>query len=369
MPNDDEPAIVFEGDLSMAGHLKSLLEGRGIPAFLLNEFTSTLGDMAPGGVRLAVAQRDLLQARAVVNELLEAKHADSGATSTPRRPGFALGPVALCLAVALIIGMAVLWPRRAIQWPARLRQVDELARAGKDREAIEIAWEALRAVEASDRASNQATDACLDWLTALYDRQSDYQASEPLYARLVALRRRRFDSDHPLLADALFGLAAVHYYTGKYDQALKEYQEVVAIRSRTFKAVHPDLISAREALQNILMELGRFPEAEEQALAVLSAQETRFPSGGPAVERGVYGLALLAELQGRYETAMAFYERELRMKQGRLGSEHPGTTALLVDYAHVLRLAGKDEQAASVEQKIQALWAQQRSEYGAAGAE
>ena len=74
MTDEGELVVVLNGDTIEADLIKGLLEQAGIEAFLYNELAPSLTGLVGGPVQVAVAQRDLAEAQA----LLQARSEDPG---------------------------------------------------------------------------------------------------------------------------------------------------------------------------------------------------------------------------------------------------------------------------------------------------
>ncbi len=70
---------------------------------------------------------------------------------------------------------------------------------------------------------------------------------------------------------------------------------------------------------------------------------------------GLNDLALLYNSQGRYGEAEPLYQRSLAIDEKALGPEHPNVATALENYAALLRETGRDDGAAEMENRANAI--------------
>jgi tetratricopeptide (TPR) repeat protein len=73
------------------------------------------------------------------------------------------------------------------------------------------------------------------------------------------------------------------------------------------------------------------------------------------VAQSLNNLALLYRVQGQYGKAEPLYQRALAIWEKALGPEHPHLATGLENYAVLLRAIGRQEEAATMEARAQAI--------------
>ena len=68
----------------------------------------------------------------------------------------------------------------------------------------------------------------------------DYTKSQPLYQKIIEIRRRTLGEDHPDYAVSLNSLAIMYYEMEATLKLKPLYQKIIEIRRRTLGEDHPD---------------------------------------------------------------------------------------------------------------------------------
>jgi hypothetical protein len=71
-------------------------------------------------------------------------------------------------------------------------------------------------------------------------------------------------------------------------------------------------------------------------------------------------LALLYKEQRKYDQAELIYQRGLAIREQTVKLEHPKVAEILVNYADLLRMTGRESEAAKLEERVQAIRAKQK---------
>jgi tetratricopeptide (TPR) repeat protein len=128
-----------------------------------------------------------------------------------------------------------------------------------------------------------------------------------LFQRALAIREQQLGPDHPHTASSLNNLAELYRAQGKYEQAEPLFQRALAILEQQLGPDHPDT-----------------------ALSV-------------------WYLAVLSERQQQYEQAASLYQRALSIDEHALGPLHPTTQHIRANYTRLLRMMGRDAEAAALD--------------------
>ena len=188
----------------------------------------------------------------------------------------------------------------------------------------------LRSLEPSEglRTANY-----LDARAALRARADAHDEARALYARVLAIRERLLDPDHPDVAAAYHELANIDGIQGGSEAALTSYARALAIRERT---LGPDSVEVAGTCHNMAilhLELGRHAEAlaaEERALALL---ERARGSDHPSVGTCLNTLGNIRRGMGAPAEARALYTRAMDILTRKLGPDHSFVATSLYNLA------------------------------------
>lgn len=98
------------------------------------------------------------------------------------------------------------------------------------------------------------------------------------------------------------------------------------------------------------MAANKHAEAEELFRLALTEAEKENPAGND-VATGCNNLANCLRFQGKYPEAETLYKRALEVRQKALGPLHKDEIIILENYAKLLKLVGREQEAAKLEQR------------------
>lgn len=129
--------------------------------------------------------------------------------------------------------------------------------------------------------------------TYLFNRAC-YGEAEQLFELSLRLGEHNVGLEHPLVAEALHGLANLYCELRQYEQAELLYQRVLAVRQKHLGQYHPD------------------------------------------VAETLHDLARLRQAQHRDMEALALYQQALAIREQALGEQHPRTEETRSAYIQLL---------------------------------
>jgi len=226
-------------------------------------------------------------------------------------------------------------PSRADQ--ARLsslrQKIEELDRAGKYREAIPLAQDALKLVESTNGPEGLETGAACDKLGALYLENGDYSKAEPLYERALRISEKALGREHGRTGTSLNNLAWLYYKMGSYSKAEPLYRRALAISEKIAGRDHPDTAKIVSNLALLYADTANYAKAEPLNKRALKIFEEKL---GPEDRYTGVSLNNLAELytsMGDYAKAEPLYRRALKISEKTFGLNHPETARSLQNLA------------------------------------
>jgi CHAT domain-containing protein len=275
-----------------------------------------------------------------------------------------------------------------------VRQVQEMAAAGRVSDALPIARQAIELMQRERGPDDLEVGNAINMLAFLHMQLGQYAAAEPLYKQALGIRERVLGAEHAEVAATLHALAALYVHLGRYADAealyhralgIKErelgrdhsdvattlhnlgvllavqgryaeaeaiYKRVLAIKETTMGAEHPDVGSSLYALAELYVREGRFLAAEPLYKRSLAIKETALGLNHSEVGTTLYGLAALYVYLGRYEEAEPLYRRTLTIKESLLGSEHSEVGSTLHNLAVLLALEGRASEAEQLYRRV-----------------
>jgi CHAT domain-containing protein/Tfp pilus assembly protein PilF len=220
--------------------------------------------------------------------------------------------------------------------------------------AYVIRIEELRAVTENDRALQEARN--------LYRKAADlhtagkYDEALPSYKRVLEIRERVLEPDHPDVAAPINGLAILYYYEGEYATAESLHQRALSIRERALGPNHPDVAASLNGLANLYWYKGDYAKAEPLHQRALSIREKALGAEHPSVAISLNNLALLYHSAGDFAKAETLYQRALSIKERALGPWLPSVAESLNNLGRLYRERGENAKAEPLHQRALAIW-------------
>jgi tetratricopeptide (TPR) repeat protein len=185
--------------------------------------------------------------------------------------------------------------------------------------------------------------------------QGKYAAAQPLFEKVLEVRRRLLTDDHPDTAQSFVNVAANLSVQGRYAEAQPLHEKALAIRRRLFGDEHPDTATGYHNVAYNLNAQGRYAAAQpllEKALGIL---RRLFGEDHPDTAQGYNNLAVNLDAQGRYAAAQPLHEKALAIRRRRFGEEHTGTATSYHNLAYNLNAQGRYAQAGPLYEKALAI--------------
>jgi CHAT domain-containing protein/Tfp pilus assembly protein PilF len=213
------------------------------------------------------------------------------------------------------------------------QKIDELNHAGKYRDAIPLAQDALKLVESTKGPESLETEAACDKLGGLYLDNGDYAKAEPLYERALRISEKVLGREHGRTGTSLNNLAWLYYKMGSYSKAEPLYRRALAISEKIAGREHPDTAKILSNLALLYADSADYAKAEPLNKRALKIFEEKL---GPEDRYTGVSLNNLAELytsMGDYSKAEPLYQRALKISEKTFGLNHPETARSLQNLA------------------------------------
>lgn len=168
----------------------------------------------------------------------------------------------------------------------------------------------------------------------------------------VSLAEKSFGPEHPNTTTALYTLAQLYQFLGRYQKSESAYLKLLDYYKQSFAVGELDKAIVREGLASVYTAWGRYRQAEDQLIQVLEKKRSLLGNDSAEVTRTMASLAELYRLMGVYDKAgRLFKEAILRLKDEE-GDKGQGLYAVLANQAKLFEDLGKYPQAEALYKKV-----------------
>jgi serine/threonine protein kinase/tetratricopeptide (TPR) repeat protein len=245
-------------------------------------------------------------------------------------------------------GLAMSRRLRPSDHPDIATAITALASVLEDRGTYGDAITALDELAARQRRQDTASAELAATLAQLANNHfyaGNYDVSDSINRRVLAMSRRLHGDSHPLVADDLINLGAIQYEKGNNAEAQRYYRQGVAIIERWFGPEHWRTASALIMLSRPLIRESKLEEATMVLERSLAIQERVFGAGHPRVASVLNELGSVALRRSRLEEAEAHFARTAEIYRAVHGSQHYLLGIALANRASVLLERREHERA------------------------
>jgi tetratricopeptide (TPR) repeat protein len=235
-------------------------------------------------------------------------------------------------------------------WAEVLNEQGELERSrGKFERAAELHGEALSVLEGAREARIEST---LRSQASALNELARYDEAQAAIERAIVLLSAQLGGGHPKVADAKGTLALILHRRGDYDKALEVQNATVDSLRASLGPEHVETGRALINLGTMLQAKGKIDEAQ----AAYEGAKVAFESGdgehAHEVALAYDGMGVLDYMRGDLEGAVTKFEASIKITQEELGPKDPSLTNTLSNYAAILSVLERHEQALPVADQV-----------------
>jgi tetratricopeptide (TPR) repeat protein len=193
------------------------------------------------------------------------------------------------------------------------------------------------AVEIRGTEESAELAAALSELATTRAWQGNYEASEELARRAIAIRESLLGTDHPDVAESLNVLGNALQNTGQLEEAEAVHRRALTLREA---AEGLDRIAIGQSAHNLAIvrfALNDYDEAERLYKRAAAIEEEVHGPDNHNFASSLHTLAILYESQARYDEAVEYEQRALEIRQKVLGEDHPHVSFSLTTLANIYR--------------------------------
>ncbi len=237
------------------------------------------------------------------------------------------------------------------------RQIDDLKKDGRVREAIPLAARLVSIRESTHGPDHPATAVALMGLGNLYRMAGLFTDAEPLLKRALSIQERApRGPDRPAVAQNLMLLAIVYTSTGRYAEAEPLLKRALDIRQRT-QMQRPGAIAFNQVLlADVYHHVGREAEAESLLEDALNGWDKDQDLPPEAIAFSLTLIAKIYRTSGRYAEAEPLIQRSLAICEKGLGPDHPTVAFTLNNLAMIYRRTGRNADVESLYKRSLAIF-------------
>jgi serine/threonine protein kinase/tetratricopeptide (TPR) repeat protein len=149
-----------------------------------------------------------------------------------------------------------------------------------------------------------------------------YDDSDALNRRSLAIYSQLYGEHHPLVANALINLGSSQFDRGNYAEAERLERKALAITEAWYGKVHPETASTQTILGRALMFQGHYDEAVELFERTLAIQERIYGPVHPRVASALNELGGAALRRGNFDEAIARFSRMAEIYRALYHDKH-----------------------------------------------
>jgi serine/threonine protein kinase/Tfp pilus assembly protein PilF len=186
-------------------------------------------------------------------------------------------------------------------------------------------------------------------LAGIRDALGRTAEAEPLYQQALDMEQRRLaGKDDPSLVRALHNLGGVQLKLGRAAETLEMYQQAMAMSRRLYPGDHPLVAHSLNALGSFYMDQNDVEKAEPLWEQTLQMRQRLFKGDHQDVATSLNNLGGVRMQQGRPEEAESLYHASLEMYQRLFAGDHPNIVLCLTNLALARKDLGRHEEAESL---------------------
>lgn len=232
-------------------------------------------------------------------------------------------------------------------------------------------------------------------LGASHAYRGEFADAEVQYRQALDIYEKSHGPDHPMVAGVVSSLALLAQHDGRFAEQDRLFQRALDIYEQTLGTEHPRVRIVLSNLGLSLLRRGRHEEAREVLERAVALDETSqahetasgasrltnlgvaywklglLDEAAPLFQRAttirervlgpdhphratsLWGLANVYRDQGRYEPAEDLYKQALEIRERVLPAGHVELNEALTEYARLLRILGRDSEAAALETRVE----------------
>jgi tetratricopeptide (TPR) repeat protein len=194
-----------------------------------------------------------------------------------------------------------------------------------------------------------------------YYYMAQWQKSEPLLRRALAIDEKSYGPDHPKVAVRLNNLAVLLWSTNQLAESELLVRHALAINEQSYGPVHPNVATNLNNLALLLKATNRPEEADTLMRRAVDIFEKAYGKDHPDVAASMSNLATFLQDRNLPTEAEPLLRRALAIDVKSYGPDHPIVAIRLNNLAALLRDTNRLAEAESLQRQALEIW---RASYG-----
>jgi eukaryotic-like serine/threonine-protein kinase len=178
--------------------------------------------------------------------------------------------------------------------------------------------------------------------------QGKFDESEKLFRRTLELQQRIYPDGHEDTAATLTHLGTLYYEMNRPRESLELQEQALTMTRAVLGTEHDETADRLNNLALVLQDLDRHVEAERYLRECIELRIRLLGTRHPGALTSQYNLALLLGATGRYHEADAAFRNVLPLRRAVLGDSHPAVGFTLSAFGSLLTVTGRFEEAEKV---------------------
>ncbi len=221
---------------------------------------------------------------------------------------------------------------------------------GKYSEAEKLFEQALRIQEQRLGTNHPTIASTLGRLAKTYLEQNKLGRAQEMNLRALRIRESSSGANHPHMAIIISSLIEIYHAQGRYREAEPLIAKSIKIHEHAWGSEHPYIAYSLSIQADNFFLQGDNTQAEFYYQKARIIRERHLGTEHPYTAQTYHKLAQLYFAQGRYEEAESLYLKALAIREHALGPDNPAISAMLEQYAILLRKMNKEKQASELEE-------------------
>ncbi len=196
-----------------------------------------------------------------------------------------------------------------------------LGERGAHDEAIRVLEEEVRRQSASGASSTEVVNSLSELAAAQY-RAGHYEASDPLYRRVLEMHQQLYGTRHPLVAEDLESLASIHIDLGYYSKAEQFARQALDITDAYYGKDNPKVATDLTSLGQALAYQNKFDESVAVLDRALAIKEHAFGPVHSSVADTLNELGNVEYMRDQWDEAEAHFRRVVDIYRAVYGDHH-----------------------------------------------
>jgi len=195
-------------------------------------------------------------------------------------------------------------------------------------------------------------------LGTVYARRLDFARASEVFRRQLAATEKLYGPNSPMLYLPLQNLATLAFRQQDFDASQEFFLRAVAVQQKAYGEHSQPFADSLSLLGAFYLARKDYPKAEPPLLRSQAVYDEIFPQN--ASEQGIplAGLCALYERWSKPERAESCQRRMAAIAEKNFGAETPYLVPILTSQAQALRQLGRNDEAAQLEKRVQAIQSQ-----------